>query len=618
MKSKPLFIIAIVVVLVSLAVGILFWTSKKASAADDDAYKSFIAGFNKKIKNGDIDSALTFFDDKISKRPELTRILKALAGQTNSTGATKALFKPELGIETTQINLKNNSLADATVPVYLMVDGLALKTSTFELRIIRQDGKLRIIKLAAEDFLTDYLAYENLIRSKTLSDEDIYSPITLEAFKKCETLKNTYDTVLWFTHYKKQTYFYVGYGKWSIDDEGSYKKTGLVGPDLKEIIPVQYDLIHGFNTTLNGFIEVEKEKKKGLYSLNGKLIVPVEYDRIFPIQTDSTLAILQKGDNFFTFSKNLEISSAPGIKFTNVLAMLPIFKRQEITAANVDNITEINSREYHQAVYVAPSYLADLNLHKRILQIKNPLRKNVEVFDYSDKYIISAPQKATDETGNTLSAMVYSIRDYYQGGRSEFYEKKNAIVTDVESDKFYTVDLYDNYLFEEFETPELQCKDFYLKMLSDSLVEIKYSAWVVINASATDSLLEAPVYQYFKVKNEAMEPVNQGRIFACASLVKLDESYVQGCYTYSGKNGKSQTDYLKQAYYKYIINEIYASHNYIFKDKKISEAFEFSLPDYKPEHTNVENKLTEIEEYNIAWLKQKLAPKPASNVLAAK
>ncbi len=54
---------------------------------------------------------------------------------------------------------------------------------------------------------------------------------------------------------------------------------GLVNPELKEIIPARYDLIHNINGTFPGLIEVEKDGKKGFYDIAGNIAIPVKYDR---------------------------------------------------------------------------------------------------------------------------------------------------------------------------------------------------------------------------------------------------------------------------------------------------------------------------------------------------
>ena len=73
----------------------------------------------------------------------------------------------------------------------------------------------KIIQVDARRFLGDYGSFENLVRNKTISEKDIYSAITLEAFKTADQLKTRYDSVIWFAHLNNKTWFYVVKGKWS-------------------------------------------------------------------------------------------------------------------------------------------------------------------------------------------------------------------------------------------------------------------------------------------------------------------------------------------------------------------------------------------------------------------
>jgi len=116
-------------------------------------------------------------------------------------------------------------------------------------------------------------------------------------------------------------------------------------------------------------------------------------------------------------------------------------------------------------------------------------------------------------------------------------------------------------------------------------------------------MYEAPVYHYLYVKNGKLTENDCKRIFAFTKYVKMDESYLQGCYSYKDE----QTDYLKPQYLRYVKNEIFADYKYKFKDTTWNETFSEGMgANYEAKNELVDDSLTEIDKYNINWINQKL------------
>jgi hypothetical protein len=129
-----------------------------------------------------------------------------------------------------------------------------------------------------------------------------------------------------------------------------------------------------------------------------------------------------------------------------------------------------------------------------------------------------------------------------------------------------------------------------------------------------DSLDVGPYYHYLYIKNGKLVALPNSRIFGCSKYVKLDDSYLQGCYIVNGK----KVDHLTNEMLQYMKNEIYASYGYQFKTKAWNDIFDVrfyqELGDRK--NTNVDDSLSAIEKYNINWINQKLKGQ-GSNTLAA-
>ena len=286
---KPKFILSSVMLLI---ISMLAISCKHKSNINDDTVKQFLTKFNGAVSSGNADFIKTYFVEKDAK---INRLAKILAGKTGAGEQSTTLFRLDLIVDESKISPSSNGIIEVSVPVLFSHVNIENGNSIITLKlIIDKDNNMRISAINVSKFLPDYIAYENLVKSKTLTDKDIYAPITLKAFETAKQLKAKYDSVIWFEHINKQTYFFVVKDKWNLDlaseDSAKTYRMGLVGPDLKEIIPVDYDLIHNINGTINGLIEVEKAHKHGFYNLQGKVIVPAEYDQIYPVTNPIALA----------------------------------------------------------------------------------------------------------------------------------------------------------------------------------------------------------------------------------------------------------------------------------------------------------------------------------------
>jgi len=593
----------------------LITSCKHSTKINNDSVKVFLTNFNTALQTGKTNAIIAqYFNGDNFKIRRLTNLLEGNCGvNTNAT----PLFKLSLDVNSSTITNITPGIADVSIPIiFSSTDAIGIGRTALTLKISTTDSKnLRIVQIEGSKFLLDYIAYENLVKSKTLTDEDIYAPITLKAFETAKQLKTKYDSVIWFEHINKQTYFFVTKGKWNFDevnvggphpDTIKTYKMGLVNPSLKEIIPVEYDLIHNIDGTIKGLVEVEKEHKHGFYNLDGKIVVPVEYDQIFPVNNELAIAALRKGDDFYWLNKDLTISDKIIITLGEVLAQTTHLGTSNQDGDDINNVTEFNSREMHGTIYIPPSYLVYMGIFGEVELFKNPLRKNVEFEDVSSKYDITLGKKITIENGdNVFESTLYSIRNYYLGGRSEFYDSKKIMVVDKKREQIYSNVINNDYTETDGSTA-INCNEYEIKALNDSLFEVKLSAAVEIplpNSSQKEFLLNAPVYHYLFLRNGKLVEKETSRIFSFTKFIKMDDSYLQGCYSYENE----QTDYLKHEFLKYVKNEIFADYNYKFKDSTWTEEFnETMFNTYQAKNISVDDSLTEIDKYNINWINQKL------------
>jgi len=636
MKTKPI-LISIAAMLLLVAV-FFFVRGRNSAKPGKDEINQFLNGFNNRVKEGNTDSLMAYFET--GKSPKvLKRLVNLLEGKKGVNGKEKPVFSLSLDVDASDIKIANADFITATIPVKFTHDSVDNKQSTLILKIHKiGPHQFKIMRFDARQLLVDYVAYENYVQNKFLDEQIVFSPITLAGFKTAEQLKTKYDSVIWFAHVNEKTFFYVIKGKWDARKDINREKDsviepykmGLINPELREIIPVDYDLIHNIGATFPGLVEVEKENKRGFYDLQGKIIVPVNYDQIFPIDDDHNLAVLKNGPDYFYLKKDMTISEKVDIKIADFFPKITDLANQyNIYKKALSVVTEYNSRDDNGAVYISPSYLSDLNIVYKIIDFKNPLRKgryDLVHENYEVRY-----SGAGRETPNWLLASFYSIRDYFLGGRSEFYDKKNLLVIDKKNDKVFIQDIGTDYSPSgEGSLAGNVCDINNIKAINDSLYEVKAGAVLWIDLyDTTKSIVGGTYYHYLVVKGDKLVELPNNRNFGFTKYVKMDDSYLSGCYNMVTSNGNNQKktniDRITVEMLRYMKNEIYADYRYQFKDKRWQAVF-LEMASYddrgennKPNNVSVDDSLTVIDKYNINWINQKLkGVKTTPNTLASK
>jgi hypothetical protein len=456
-----------------------------------------------------------------------------------------------------------------------------------------------------------------------------YFPITLKAFANAAILKARYDSIPWFSHVQGKTYFYVVKGEWNmhwglsnLNDRPRNYKMGLVGPNLKEIIPPGFDLIRDIGGTFPGLVEVEKDGKHGFCNLSGKLIIPVEYDQVFPVDSNNSKAVLRKGHNLYWLKNNYSISGKANLNIAQVFGMLKISLPVNSAKDTTGNIIEVNSTKENRSLYLPPSHITDFDLLTYSMFYKKPFRKSGASYIPRQAYEPkqgSTPAPPKEAHDNWFKSILYSITERFVFGRTEFYTTKKMVIVDTKRNQVYGKELYVDYS----ESAGLQlgqpylCNEYNARALNDSLIEVKASVRTEIELYNKDKLLTMPGYHYFVLKKNKIVELHSNRIFSCTQYVKIDDRYLNGCYTYYfhadslKRRDIQQTEHLLKEGLQYMRNEIYASYYYKFPDSKWNSTFQEnaffkSMNRSKETHDNVDNLLTDIDKYNIKWIDQKL------------
>jgi hypothetical protein len=641
MKTRP-FLPPIIGTALVLAV-LLLAQCKSSFTAQKTEINAFLTAFNKSTKANNTDSLVDYFDNG-RQNPAFNRLANLLTGRTGFNRNSKAVAIINLDVDGSDIKFINEETTVAHIPAKFSHDSLSDKQSVLTLTIHKVlPHKYKITVVDAKRFLTDYVAYESFVRQKTMSEKDIFSPVTLAAFKTAESLKTKYDSVVWFAHVDQKNFYYVVKGKWNMErDINRYKdsviepyKMGLVNPDLKEIIPPEYDLIYNISGTFPGLVEVEKDGKKGFYDLDGKIVVPVGYDQVLPINDEVNLAVLRNGDDYFYLKQDLSISEKVDLKIGDFIGKVKnLTSSFDLYKKAMEVVTEYNSKTEHGAIYIAPSYLVEMNMVSKVNDFKNPLRK-IDYEEVHTNYKVSFAG-TVKQPDNWLEASFYSIRDYFLGGRSEFYDKKNVVIVDNKKNRVFTQDIGVDYTpGDGGSTLEGLCDVNNIKVINDSLYEVKAGAALYIELyDSTKSVEGGPYYHYLAVKNNKLVELPNNRNFGFTKYVKMDDSYLNNCYNLLIGSGnfkdmqKKTINQITPEMLRYMKNEIFADYAYQFKDKRWVSIFEGGAnPAYnerissnnKPNNASVDDSLTVIDKYNINWINQKLkGTKAAQNTIAAK
>jgi hypothetical protein len=636
MKTKPIMIVAAAVLVITAGV-FFFIRYKNQNKPDKGEIIQFLNAFNTQLKAGNIDSAKAYFEDQ--QKGKLVKVLlNVLSNKTNTGGKDEPLFKLSMNTEDALIKVINPEFATARVTTHFNHDDLPEEQSSILFTIHRMaDGKYKITQVDARGFVKDYMAYQVKVYNKITPEADIYSPQTLAAFKVADQLKTKYDSVLWFDHVGGKTFYYVMKGKiasdfyWpNVEDykgEKSDLKMGLVNPDLKEIIPVEYDLIHNVSGAIEGLIEVEKAKKKGFYNIDGKMAVPANYDEIYPLKAGENLAILKNGDDFFYLKLDTTISEKiADFKIADIVSQIKTFgDSYTLSDKSSKNIMEYNSKDHNESLVIAPSYLVNLQLIPKFVDFPNPLRKifrNDEdgYGNGSGSIDIAFEGEKKGDDDNWFQSVFYSIANDYLGGRGGLYRSKSVLVVDKKHNQILGFN-GDVYIGQDEGYGELSgdCRENSIKAINDSLFEFKTTSQIVERLfKETEDIDEGPFYRYLQAKSGKFVLLKSDRIFP-TQYVKLDDSYLQGCYVlgigvYPDRKSKT-IDHVTKEMLQYMKNEIYASYKYRFKTKEWNDVFEYRFnSNDTTKNASVDDSLTTIDKYNIAFINSKLNGTPILNV----
>ena len=485
----------------------------------------------------------------------------------------------------------------------------------------KTDGGNPVSDEVAAPTLKEPVAPKTMDRAGTASktNYDRLHPMVAEDVK---ALEKKYDMAPYFFEIDGQRMYYVVNGKWEVDYERNFKrsgaKLGIVDANHEEILPVAYDKIYNPDGTAKGFIEIEAEGKKGLYGYKNKVTIPCSFDLLFPSDNADAIAVGKQGDGYFflhedghttgiTSGKDIPryVDMGKQIKFDFFDKGIPeLYQCYDEYFSKGD--------KYPVGMKFLPSYLHELGFIPETMGIGGDDMGNV-----TDA---NGEVESVDEVGGGISAFITSFYEEGVSARDYQYEKNHLVTLDDKNNVYQTIELgaiYPGgsaYLCGE--------EQFQYRWAGEGLLET-----VEVTQAAGGPHSDMARYRYYEIGSSGeINEKKSDRFFACTQFVKMEESYLATCWTeyvepmsgeWDGAEGDGNMlvgDHLTIEDLDVMRNEIYASYGYKFKKAKWQDYFG-NQKWYKPRFDNVEDQMTEIDRYNVDLIlkvKKKMQDNPGN------
>jgi hypothetical protein len=401
---------------------------------------------------------------------------------------------------------------------------------------------------------------------------------------------------------------------------------GLCAENGDTLLKNEYDRIGNPGLFSDGIIEVHNEKGYALFDYINKRFIGEIYDIIFPSKIKGYLAIAKKNEAYFklyddgTVRKLNENEFRPD--YQSIRKHLIVDTRSEDFGLWVN--TELFKAEWPESesagLFVTPSYLRNLGIFPDLIPGITLEGSESGIEDFHTSKVAS--RKRNKKTQSLLISFVEKGID----ARGWTTEQHHIVTTDKQNkvkDKRKVNSLSDYAMQNSCEN----CIFSGSRFVNDSILEVRY--WLYADnefaKKGMDTLFIAMTqFSYYAISPEGkIKALHEGSLFPMASIIELNQDYLRGCFLKSSKQFPglydlpvkegfdaiedqsdqwvAELDHLTALDIRFMINEIYARHGYIFSDRRFDNYFK-SQKWYKGTSRNVDAKLTPLEKQNIYFL----------------
>jgi len=373
--------------------------------------------------------------------------------------------------------------------------------------------------------------------------------------------------------------------------KNSENNCGITDEKGYTIIPFEFDYIVYPGETYNGIVEVCKNNKVGLYSFpGGKQITPLEFDEFYPVYDHRILAYYKKGNSYDYIKKN---KSNPDADFEKYL--VSPFENGTVEKWNFHFPKQayINQEEAI-GLFLLPSFMKHFNYD--IKQYGSEIDQTIEF----DEIELSITNKIKDNNKSF----------YFVKTTSGDYGIRYTICSKNLSQPFYRGSV-NSYLEYSYNNGQKTIKNgFEFKMLENNIYRIKNMDGQFVGKQYKNyPKTTIYSYYYYQLVNGRIKQIETKRFFAFTKYEKITSEFFKGFFI--GEPFFSEEDGPSAIFHKHLSisdldimrNEIFADYGYKFNSQKW-QSFFGQLNWYKPQFNDVNDKLNEIEKYNVKMILQ--------------
>jgi hypothetical protein len=592
MKSRRLMLITSVALIVAAAACSVL---KKENSEKD--IRVFLSTFQSSLSAPD-EQILRYFESKQSREAILAAIRILQNKEHEFITCTAAFDEATITVEDNGINVvvaasfKSKDLDHD-------YDGASSLTLTLK----SKNGSFVITQLHAEEFYKAFADIRNGMEWNVERKLEMRKREPIYALAK--VLQTSYDSIVWYTIYKGQRYFYaVKDGDW-VGYTTRYEKRlgdpnckmGLIDDEGKVVVPLEYDLVGTPGFSFPDIVEVKKDGRIGYYSLAAEeLVIEPVYDMIIPYQQENVYVIVKKDGNYGWIDQGYVYT--PGFPSPAAESWLKGFsflpKNLVLQADSTIAFAEVpNADGAGNGIVMPPSYLVKTGLFSEVVTgistTPMPINGWTEYVTTGGTLLQSISDK--------INAVMTTITERYLDGREEFYTYNRVSFVNQQQDTLAVSDIASS-------------GSIIIKQIDSTLLELRFNAdW---SEGSEFEEFNIPICEYFRMGDDlSVIRLQSRRMFSFTEFVKIDSGYLTGNFNgwHEETGDEFQSNFLSLSTLNYMRNEILAQYGYRFADEIAQGRFKYA-DWYKPQYDKVEefqDQMTEIDLYNMMFLDKVIA-----------
>jgi hypothetical protein len=553
--------------------------------------RAFVTEFQNALSQPD-GTILKQFDAKQSREVILSAI-KVLQNKEHEF----ILCEPSYGLA--DITIIEGSGIEVRIPVAFRTQKLSEKfekTTSLTLWLTPKKKSYVISRLDADEFYQTFAQLKSQIEWSVERQRELDARVPV--YELARKLEHSFDSVIWFSRYGEQHFFYVVNGDW-VNWFNTYNgkrpeglgKMGLTNENGEVVIPIDYDQVGTIAFDWTNLVEVKKDGKFGYFDIREQReVVPAEYDLIIPYRKSNAACIVKKDTVYGWY--NSSYVYADGFPDESARNWVSEFKfipgNLHIDVENYALAEIPTANQAGNGIVIMPSYLSRTGVFDEVVAGISPTAFPLDG-GYTD-YVETQGSVFESITGS-ISGLITTIRERYLDGREEFYTHQNLVLVSASHDTLAVARLYS--------VGQISFKTI------DSLLQVKSVYQPEWFEPGDNWETNMPQYYFFLMGEDAkVTKLTSKRHFSMTEFVKLDSSYLAGEFLYWNTKSESEEkkDFLSLETLTFMRNEIFAAYGVkFFSADGYDEHGQFKN---LPERTidEIDDELSSVDQHNVTFL----------------